>query len=373
MFRDMSGMAQTLALAQSALQASAQGATAAGQQAGQNLSTVMANNTERMRIAAQLAGAMGGGAGGSGAGATGSRAPGNVTEEGARLNYARDIDERTAAAGSSAVSPGDGASVSPVFQGSQEITPPQTFESDLFNRQTGGAAEDFAEQALSYAPADAGDGGDGTAIAGPGRSRRRSRHAAPRDVTFTFRFEIDMLTLPPRLRQMGMLPEVEGFYSFIIGAVGGQVLATDQDVGRWRPIPSYRDRFVFKTSETKGFWILVACLPNPNLDPALATSDPFVRQDDYHTNWRRGVSGIPRDPKTYPLETVLRIKSVYLPLLVAHDSSTFDAEIVRVGLRPEDVIYKEPNTDADGNIVSYQVVYLDNTAEIWQNWTPDRL
>ena len=35
MFRDMSGMAQTAALAQAALQASAAGATAVGEQAGQ--------------------------------------------------------------------------------------------------------------------------------------------------------------------------------------------------------------------------------------------------------------------------------------------------------------------------------------------------
>ena len=55
MFRDMSGMAQTAALARAALQASAQGATAVGEQAGQNLRTVMENNTERMRIAAAIA------------------------------------------------------------------------------------------------------------------------------------------------------------------------------------------------------------------------------------------------------------------------------------------------------------------------------
>ena len=54
MFRDMSGLAQTAALAQAALQASAAGATAVGEQAGQNLKTVMDDNTERMRIAAQL-------------------------------------------------------------------------------------------------------------------------------------------------------------------------------------------------------------------------------------------------------------------------------------------------------------------------------
>ena len=67
MLRDLSGMAQTAALAQAALQASAQGATAVGEQAGQNLKTVMDNNTERMRIAAQLAsGGASGLAGGSG-------------------------------------------------------------------------------------------------------------------------------------------------------------------------------------------------------------------------------------------------------------------------------------------------------------------
>ena len=55
MFRDMSGLAQTAALAQAGVQASAAGATAAGEQAANTLATVMANNTERMRIAAQLA------------------------------------------------------------------------------------------------------------------------------------------------------------------------------------------------------------------------------------------------------------------------------------------------------------------------------
>src|SRR6185295_10083027 len=56
MFRDMSGMAQTVALAQAALQATASGATAVGQQAGQNMKTVVDAQTERARIAAQLIG-----------------------------------------------------------------------------------------------------------------------------------------------------------------------------------------------------------------------------------------------------------------------------------------------------------------------------
>ena len=97
MFRDMSGMAQTAALAQAALQASAQGATAVGEQAGQNMRTVMENNTERMRIAAQLAGQM------MGAPATGGGAAppgkGTVTERGGELNMAETIDAQNEAAG----------------------------------------------------------------------------------------------------------------------------------------------------------------------------------------------------------------------------------------------------------------------------------
>ena len=102
MFRDMSGLAQTAALAQAALQASAQGATSAAQQAGQNMKTVVDAQTERMRIAAQLAGQM------MGAPATGGAAPpgtGTVTERGGELNVAEDIDAQRAAEGLS-----DGAS-----------------------------------------------------------------------------------------------------------------------------------------------------------------------------------------------------------------------------------------------------------------------
>jgi hypothetical protein len=89
LFRDMSGLAQNAALAQAALQATAQGATAAGEQAGQNMKTVVDANTERMRIAAQLATAMFG----PGGGGTAPPGKGTVSERGGELNAARAIDE----------------------------------------------------------------------------------------------------------------------------------------------------------------------------------------------------------------------------------------------------------------------------------------
>src|SRR5204862_389550 len=108
MFRDMSGMAQTAALAQAAVQASAKGATAVGDQAAQNLKTVVDANTERLRIAAAVAtgGASGLAGGGSG---PGSRPAKNITEEGARLNQARDLDARSPSGGGGTRSEPEGA------------------------------------------------------------------------------------------------------------------------------------------------------------------------------------------------------------------------------------------------------------------------
>jgi len=95
----MSGLAQTAALAQTAQQVSAAGATAVEQQAGQNLFTVMDQNTQRMRIAAQLAAQM---AGLPAVGTSGGSAPpgkGTVTEAGGDMAIARDIDAQKKAGG----------------------------------------------------------------------------------------------------------------------------------------------------------------------------------------------------------------------------------------------------------------------------------
>src|SRR5215813_5694121 len=150
MFRDMSGLAQTAAIAQAAMQASAAGATAVGAQAGQNLKTVMDNNTERLRIAAQLA--TGGAAGLGGGGGSGSRPAKNMTEEGARLNYARDMDQRlsSGSAKGASSSPGGGRRgvvdvPSPEIQRSAEIAQP-SIERDLFDLQTGGTTANLAKQ-----------------------------------------------------------------------------------------------------------------------------------------------------------------------------------------------------------------------------------
>ncbi len=171
MFRDMSGLAQTLALAQTALQASAKGATAVGEQAEQNLKTVMDNNTERLRIAAQLAAATNGNpaglAGGGGGGGTRSRPASNITEEGARLNYARDMDARSAASGTTAAR-GTPTSLSSQFGAATQVTPSsRVTEADLFNRQTGGVAADAVENILASTSGDAtpgGGGADGVAV-----------------------------------------------------------------------------------------------------------------------------------------------------------------------------------------------------------------
>jgi hypothetical protein len=137
MFRDMSGLAQTAALAQAALQASAQGATAAGAQAGQNMKTVVDAQTERLRIAAQLATAMlAPPAGGEGAKPAGR---GTVTERGGELNTAEAIDAARGSQG--AMSP-----MAPGGRGAGGAAPDRmpTLEETFRQQMTGGRGEGSA-------------------------------------------------------------------------------------------------------------------------------------------------------------------------------------------------------------------------------------
>ncbi len=119
MFRDMSGLQGTLALAQAALQATSAGAATAGQQAGTNMNSLLQANTERQRIAAEMITSLaktaasaytGGLAGGGGGGISGG---GNHSQDGAKINYF-DKTQGQAPAGSS--SSGGGA-VAPLSGG----------------------------------------------------------------------------------------------------------------------------------------------------------------------------------------------------------------------------------------------------------------
>jgi len=121
MFRDMSGLAGTIGLAQSALQATSAGAATAGQQAGTNMNSLLTANTERQRIAAEMITSLaktaasmytGGLAGGGGGGISGG---GNHSQDGAKINYF----DKTQGQGSSQSSGGNsgGGVVSPVVGG----------------------------------------------------------------------------------------------------------------------------------------------------------------------------------------------------------------------------------------------------------------
>ena len=177
MFRDMSGLAQTAAIAQAALQASAQGATAVGEQAGQNMATVVNSQTERMRIAAQLiAAAMGvptTGAGGGGQGAPAGK--GTVSERGGEINTARALDEQRATQGGT---PRVEEMPTPEFaadsSGSTASLQPRTITEELFRQQNGGVGSvlsgsvDKLMAALTDDSSGTGGGGSGSTGGGSG-------------------------------------------------------------------------------------------------------------------------------------------------------------------------------------------------------------
>ncbi len=106
MFRDMSGLQATIGLAQSALQATAAGASAAAQQAGTNQQNQLQATTERQRIAADMikdlartaASAYTGGA--AGGGSSGGPAASNHSQDGAKINYFDKTKDNVPAQGS---------------------------------------------------------------------------------------------------------------------------------------------------------------------------------------------------------------------------------------------------------------------------------
>jgi hypothetical protein len=143
-FRDMSGIAQTAALAQAAAQASGAGATAAGDQAAKNLFTVMDQHTQRMRIAADMLGSMmGGGAqGGREGGATGGTPPGvnTPTERGGQLAAAEGIDAKAATGSGAGAAAAPGSAVAPA-----------SLEQQTLEQQTGVDAAKATEQVVEAA------------------------------------------------------------------------------------------------------------------------------------------------------------------------------------------------------------------------------
>ena len=212
-FRDMSGMAQTAALAQAAVQASAKGATAVGEQAAQNLKTVVDANTERLRIAAAVAT---GGASGlaGGGGGPGSRPAKNITEEGARLNQARDLDARSPSGGATGMGPRAGrrGEQATCRRRSSPRVPRRlqpSIERALFDRQTGGVADNMARGTLALASAASPKEGS------RGKSKsRKTKHNRAIQLLFIQRGD-------PQPRQFG-------YYRFFIVKKGSSV--TDKSV-----------------------------------------------------------------------------------------------------------------------------------------------
>jgi hypothetical protein len=317
MFRDMSGLAQTAALAQAALQASAQGATAVGQQAAQNLETVVSNQTERMRIAAQLAAQLlTGGAAGAG-GAAGSRPAKNATEEGGRLNYARGLDERnggSADKGANGVGTGmgddsDGGVVGSdaEFAGDGGGTGADTAEDTLFDRLTGGPGADAATRLVSASAddlADSGDGGGGGAMAaarGP-RTRRRSAKAVRR--TYYFRFGVD-------INEANFRSKIGGQMRYTVIADSGKEISRS-DWQQMTPTTLPSKTLVFESSETK-FWVQTEWLPVPGADPNDPADSSLVERNDTDVRAPAPPRKIPADFKT--------VANISLMIFVVHDAA----------------------------------------------------
>ncbi len=179
MFRDMSGLAATVALARSGLETTSDAAGRAGAQAGANLVTAAQKEVEMAKTAvAAMQTMMGNSNAQSGSGA-------NISQQGAMINHGRTMDARGVPAGGGA---GGGAGGMPAIGGggtpaSAGGTPaggdarpgaggttssPRSHEADATRAmvwpQLGEAPADFFQNAVDRA-------GDGATPTGPGRVR----------------------------------------------------------------------------------------------------------------------------------------------------------------------------------------------------------
>jgi len=87
MFRDMSGLAATIGMAQAGQQTASDAATAASVQAGFNLATAAKKQVEMFKAALAFAGAMMGGG-------SADTSPSTISNEGAKINHGRNLDSR---------------------------------------------------------------------------------------------------------------------------------------------------------------------------------------------------------------------------------------------------------------------------------------
>jgi hypothetical protein len=348
MFRDMSGMAQTAALAQAALQASAQGATAVGQQAAQNLETEVSNQTERMRIGAQLLGQLLTGGAAVPVGATGSRPAKNATEEGGRLNYARSLDERNGGGesnGPAGIEPGksDGGVIGSAakFAGdSGGGTGADTTEETLFDRLTGGPVADATTRLISASAddlADFGDGGGGGAAAtSKPRTRPRGKAVLRR---YHFGFGVDIDDTNFRNKIGGQI-----FYS-IVAHDGQEFFANHQHIAP-STLPFVFEKF--QSRETR-FTVRTLWLPVPGLDPEERTNGDLIRRSDIAIS-AAPPRKIPKDFTTYV--NFSHVINVVLSV-VGPDPVDLDLAMLTKGIVGENVLKTEPFGTVGGSPTKY--------------------
>jgi hypothetical protein len=124
--------------------ATGSGATAGADQAAKNLFTVMDENTQRMRIAADLAASMYGGKSGQAGGGTSA---GTTTERGGQVNAAQSTGHPPATAGTAPGAPSPAAAA----PARADTSSGETLQDKTLAQQSGSAAADIAQKVVAAA------------------------------------------------------------------------------------------------------------------------------------------------------------------------------------------------------------------------------
>jgi hypothetical protein len=150
----------------------------------------------------------------------------------------------------------------------------------------------------------------------------------------------------------------------VAGAADGNPARMIEDGWERVPFDGIMD-FPFSTVEKKQFFIGVAIIPNSKVDPKAASSQSLQRTDGVHTDdfEKMKATDAATLVKKFPdgvFILQINLLAQYIQIVVA-GSTTFEAELSKAKIFPDDVVYNalSPFTDNSGKAIgtTHDVVY----------------
>jgi hypothetical protein len=224
-----------------------------------------------------------------------------------------------------------------------------------------------ADDTVAFAGDAASPGGGGPGVQPRPRPQPKPQPRAPaqpakRKRLFRFGVYADDSKVPDPIKNVFSPDPTDYFFGYGIAGAGDVPHMLEDG---WTRIPvGGRMNFPFSTVD-KQFLIIVAVVPNSKVDPNAPASEPLQRIKSVRTDNFAPIKAAdePTLVKKFPdgfFSLIFNLVALYISIPVA-GSTTFQAELGKAKIRPEDIAYdaSSPLTDASGKVIGtkHDVVY----------------